>query len=72
MTDRETVLLVFAQEAVVAGLERLGQRISPRVLAGAIRDAGSLDGYATVEDYGHAFAEFVSMRRRHARFDLAR
>lgn len=69
MTDRDYVLMALAQKTVVDGLERLGQHISPRVLAGAIKDAGRLDGYATPRDYPMALGDFVSRRRR-ARFHL--
>jgi hypothetical protein len=70
---RETASMVFAQEAAVADLERLGQRVSPRVLAGAVKDAGGLDGYASLYDYQLAIGEFIEGRRRHARrtFDLS-
>ena len=64
MTDRDYVLMALAQEAVVTGLERLGQRITPRVLAGAVKDAGGLDGYATPHDYEMALGDFISIRRR--------
>lgn len=55
MTDRENVLVVFA----------------PRVLAGAIEDAGGLYGDATPHDYELAIETFICARRRHAPSDLA-
>jgi hypothetical protein len=83
MTDRDFALRVlaerrdeaamrFAQQNVRTRLARL-QDVSPRVMAGAVRDAGSLDGYATLGDYELALEDFVDARLRHAprRFDLA-
>lgn len=70
MTDRDYALMALAQRAVVADLERLGQHVSPRVLSGAVKDAGSFDGYATPADYREAVAEFIRERQQHATFDL--
>ncbi len=66
--EREYDLMAFAQKTVVAGLELFGPRISPGVLAGAIEDAGGLDGYATPHDYELALGDFICMRRRHATY----
>jgi len=71
--QREAANMVFAQEAAAADFERLGLHISPTTLAGAIKDAGGLDGYASLYDYQLAIGEFIEGRRRHARrtFDLS-
>jgi hypothetical protein len=73
LSDRNYAQMVQAQRAAVTGFEQLGQDISPRVLAGAIKDAGGLDCYATIDDYELAIGEFIARRRRHARprFDVS-
>jgi len=63
---RESEAKTFAQRNAVVALERLGQHVSPHVLAGAVQDAGGLDGYATVGDYELALLDFIAARRRRA------
>jgi hypothetical protein len=53
-----------AQRIVVEGLEMAGHHVTPRVLRGAIADAGGADGYATLADYSIALAQFIEARRR--------
>jgi len=72
MTDRDYAIMALAERdaerEVAYQLEALGY--SPRVIRGAILDASGLGGYATVEDYKLALADFANMRRRHARWHL--
>ncbi len=72
MTDREYALGALAerdaQREAAYQLDALGY--SPRIMRGAISDAGVLAGYATVEDYKVALVDFAEARRRHARWRL--
>jgi hypothetical protein len=69
-TEREYTLRALALHDVVAGYERLGQRISAGVARGAAADAGTLDGYVTTEDYRLAVGDFIAGRRARGRCHL--
>lgn len=57
----------YALAERVAERELLASGFSPRIIRGAIRDAGGLDGYASPRDYGMAVVDFANARRRHTR-----
>ncbi|MHB8958476.1 MAG: hypothetical protein ACYDAN_02505 [Candidatus Limnocylindrales bacterium] len=67
---REYAIRTLAQRNAVASLEGLGRHVSPRTLAGAVRDAGDLGWYATPADYQMALLGFIADRQRHARIRL--
>lgn len=70
MTGHESTMRAHAQRNAVAAREALGMRVSARVFAGAVLDAGGLDGYATAADYELALGDFIAARQRHARLRL--
>lgn len=72
MTDRDYALTVLAERDAEREIAyQLGWfGYSPRIIRGAILDAGGLGGYATDADYKLALVEFANGRRRHSSWRL--